>query len=217
MSSRTVGDFSFDHGAVCFSDKVFKDVVQLLDGSGCLAQWEARIGTVSVNDSGTWAFSQDHSSIHYVGVPTMNEVCKYLLDSPLISTCYKTSVKSGRLEDGTWKISSKDGSELGSYQVLVSTDKLMADPQSPNFFDGVGADLRGFHSLAQSCEMKAQFVLMLGFEESLELPFDAAFATTKLPALKSVSNESSKPGRATSAREAWTVQSSTTFAAEVLR
>jgi predicted NAD/FAD-dependent oxidoreductase len=217
MSSRSLDGFSFDHGAVCFSDKVFKDVVQLLDGSNALAKWDARFGTLSANKEGIWTFDKDEGdSNHYVGVPTMNEVCKYLLDSPLVSTCFSTPVSSGQLQDGTWALSDRKGAELGSYQVLVSTDKLMADEQSPNFFKGVGADLSAFHSLAHSCEMKAQFVLMLGFKNSLGLPFDAAFAATKLPALKSLSNESSKPGRATSG-ESWTVQSSTTFAADVLR
>jgi predicted NAD/FAD-dependent oxidoreductase len=185
MATRYVGDFEFDHGAQFFTARsdAFQAFLQPLIDEGVVADWKAQFAEFdrsSATVMRTWG--NDHP--HYVGAPRMNSVGKYL--SEHLDIRLETEITAIVRRDDGWTLSDRQGKQFGSFHWLV-----MTAPAAQT------ADLAaGFPDLVTYSgerSMLACFALMLGFEEPLDLQWDAALIRNAN--ISWISVNSSKPAR----------------------
>jgi renalase len=143
----------------------------------------------------------------YVGTPRMSAIPRHLLAHERITCVYGTRVKGASFDDG-WTLRDARGADLGRFDALVSSDRLMASVAgltAPPAVDTVLPELNDlpvFADAAGKVESSRALVLMLGFAEEFgQVPFDAALVEGD-DVVSYVSRDSSKPGRA---GELWTV------------
>ena len=79
VATRYSEDFEFDHGAQFFTIKTnkFQKFMQPLIDQGIVDVWKAKFVEIDGNNTSNkkqWNLNYPH----YVGVPRMNQVCKYL-------------------------------------------------------------------------------------------------------------------------------------------
>ncbi len=186
-SIRRREPFHFDHGAQYFTvrDDRFARYVASWQEAGVVAPWEGRMVSL---ENGVPRITS--SQVRYVGVPGMNAVAKQVAAGLNIAT--ETRVVNLVEERGGYRLSGDDGRDLGTSDVV-----LVALPaaQAAELLDGV-SDLA---EQARACPLLPCWAVMLGFEEPLTTPFDAAFVHDS--PLAWVARNNTKPGR--SSAEAW--------------
>ena len=150
----------------------------------------------------------------------MSAIPRHLLAHERITCVYGTRVKGADFDDG-WTLRDASGKELGRFDALVSSDRLMASVAgltAPPAVDTVLPelnDLPTFADAASKVESSRALVLMLGFAEAVgSVPFDAALVEGD-DVVSYVSRDSSKPGRS-SASELWTVHATPAYAERTL-
>ena len=185
MSTRRAEPYFFDHGAQFFkaSTDDFKAFIEPMIQEGVIAHWDARF--IEIEDREIISRRQwVESSPHYVGVPGMNAIAKYLSQDLRIKL--GTRVQSISRNNGKWFLMDDKGSELGEYDWLISTiPARQAAELLPSSLS--------LHSQIQAVDMKGCFSLMLGFDNPLPLEFDAALVRGE--DISWISVNSSKPGR----------------------
>ncbi len=183
MATRRAGAFEFDHGAQFFTARTsaFRSYLQPLIDSGAIADWQAvfvemRPGNIAANRR----WGEDYP--HYVGVPGMSAVGKALASG--LNVCLNTTVGSLTRHGELWRLSDDDGALLGEFDWVVVTAPAAQS-----------ANLLAPTVLAASTrtEMHACFALLLGFDEPLNLPWQAALVRDA--DISWISVNSSKPGR----------------------
>ena len=185
MATRRAHPYQFDHGAQFFrtQSSAFQDYLAPMLADGVIQPWQARFVEFNhkeITSSRAW----DLSFPHYVGVPTMSAVPRYL--SQELDIRLNTRVGSMSRAAGKWQLTSDSGQDLGAYDWLIST---APSQQSQDLL----ADLLPARSQPHFRAMKACFSLMLGFARPLALDFDAALVRGQ--DISWVSVNSSKPGR----------------------
>lgn len=185
MSTRYAGDFEFDHGAQFFTaqSQRFRSFLQPLIDQGVVRAWPARFAELDGNklvSNKTWAI--DHA--RYVGAPRMNAIGKHLargLDVRLQQTV-------GHLErtDNRWMLFDSQASTLGSFDWVVCTAPAAQTAALCPATSSV-------YQAGKAARMKACFALMLGFDQEIDLTFDAAEIRGR--DISWISANSSKPGR----------------------
>ncbi len=185
MATRRVGPFEFDHGAQFFTARTsaFRTYLQPLVDSGVIADWQAafvemRRGDITANRR----WGEDYP--HYVGVPGMNAVGKALASG--LNIRLNTTVTSMDRQDERWRLSDEDGTALGDFDWVVVTAPAA---QSANLLAETGL------APGAMVAMHACFALLLGFDESPGLPWQAALVRDA--DISWISVNSSKPGRST--------------------
>ena len=185
MATRRSEPYHFDHGAQFFraQSQQFQEFIAPLIAAGVVAPWQARFAEINNGSMGAvrvW----DADFPHYVGVPSMSAVGKYL--SQGLDIRLNTRVGAMHRAQGKWQLFNSSGNALGEHDWLVCSAPA---PQS--------LDLLGEHidltELADNAPMQACFSLMLGFSEPLALDFDAALVRGQ--DISWISVNSSKPGR----------------------
>jgi predicted NAD/FAD-dependent oxidoreductase len=185
MATRYAGEYEFDHGAQFFtaSTSAFREYLRPLVEQGVVANWPATFAEVDPNgvrDTRRW----DDDYPHYVGTPRMNEVGKWLSQDLAVTT--GTRIASATQAHGKWTlVDSKDG-EIEGFDWLILTCP-------PEQTAELGAADEQLVALCRQREMLACYALMLGFEEPLELPWQAALVRDAR--ISWISVNSSKPGR----------------------
>ena len=184
IATRYADPHRFDHGAQFFIAKsqAFRDFLQPLIEQGVVQMWHARFAEFVGSDMlrcSQW----NEEKPHYVGVPGMNAIGKYLAADLSIQT--QTTV-ARCIHDGRWQLWDDHDQHLGHFDwVVVTTPVSQAIDLIPN--DVVSAwQLSEVH-------MQACFSLMLGFVETVDLPFDAALV--READISWISVNSNKPGR----------------------
>ena len=214
-SSRRTDLGHFDHGASYFAPKTeaFAKTVEEWVAAGAAAEWRGRFGTLSKG-----AFRLDEAAPpRYVGTPRMSAIPRHLLAHERITCVYGTRVKGADFDDG-WTLRDASGKELGRFDALVSSDRLMASVAglpAPPAVDTVLPeldDLPVFADAAGRVESSRALVLMLGFADAFQVPFDAALVEGD-DVVSYVSRDSSKPGRS---GELWTVHATPAYAERTL-
>ena len=204
-SSRRTDLGHFDHGASYFAPKTeaFAKTVDEWVSAGAAAEWRGRFGTLR---DGAFRLDED-APPRYVGTPRMSAIPRHLLAHERITCVYGTRVKGASFDDG-WTLRDARGADLGRFDALVSSDRLMASVAgltAPPAVDTVLPELNDlpvFADAAGKVESSRALVLMLGFAEEFgQVPFDAALVEGD-DVVSYVSRDSSKPGRA---GELWTV------------
>ena len=182
---RTPEGLRFDHGAQYFTvrDKKFACEVAEWERLGHAALWQGVIGTLQ---SGTFE-PKENTKRRYVGVPSMNSVCKHLAQG--VDVRLSTRVQPPKFDGKQWRLQDESGDELGEFESLVvsapaaQTSTLLAEATK-------------IRNAADSVKMNGCWALMLAFERPLPLEFDGAFVENS--PLSWVSRNSSKPARETS-------------------
>ena len=185
IASRTAAPFSFDHGAQYFKakSKPFNDVVDSLLVEKVIAPWQARFVEIS-NQGITKRTQWDSSHPHYVGIPNNRAFVAHL--SRGLSIMLNTTVASIDKVNHQWALKAADGSSLGLFDWVVCT---MPAKQTQAII--ATADLH--YASITDIKMQACFALMLGFNQAMDLGFDAAMV--KDETISWISNNTSKPMR----------------------
>ncbi len=183
MATRRVDPYEFDHGAQFFTARTnaFREYLQPLVDTGIIADWQAafvemRNGDITADRR--WGAEYPH----YVGVPGMNAVGKALASG--LNIRLDTTVGSLARQGQLWRLSDDNGAALGEFDWVIVTAPAAQSAQ-----------LLADTDLAPSTEvaMHACFALLLGCNEPLDLPWQAALVRDA--DISWISVNSSKPGR----------------------
>jgi renalase len=185
MSTRHAYPYSFDHGAQFFKAKTdeFRKFINPMIKKGLIGLWNARFVEIKnrkITKERQW--SNDYN--HYVGVPSMNAIAKYL--SQDIQVKLVTCVKYIRKQNCKWILKNEQGEDLGEFDWVILTapaeQALNLIPSSLSLYSKVSL-----------VKMQSCFSLMLGFQDSLAIDFDAALVRGE--DISWISVNSSKPCR----------------------
>ena len=184
MATRRAEPYSFDHGAQFFTAKTpaFQEFLASLEAAGIIQHWGARFAEIDggkIISQRVW----DNQLPHYVGTPAMNVVGKYMSDG--LNIVLGTRIAQIEHTD-RWRLWDDQGENVGDFDWVISTlpagQSIDILPPSVSFYPEI-----------ETVKMKACFSLMLGFEQSLSLDFDAALVAGA--DISWISVNSSKPGR----------------------
>ncbi|MEE3003175.1 MAG: FAD-dependent oxidoreductase [Pseudomonadota bacterium] len=184
IATRYSGDYFFDHGAQFFTahSDSFKNFVKPMIVENIISNWNARFAEMdggSLLRSSTW----DHDYPHYVGVPGMNAIGKYLAESLNVKLNTKVTKLSNKKY---WELEDQNGNFLGEFDWVISSAPAL---QTREIFPSTYQNWSELEKVA----MESCFSLMLGFKHDLNLGFDAALV--KNADISWISVNSSKPGR----------------------
>jgi renalase len=180
MSTRYAEQFSFDHGAQCFTarNKSFQRFLQPFIASNDVAPWIGK--AVNIDNDGTIT-PRFWFETHLVASPNMNSLCKKLAVGLDIS-CGVEVMPLHEKQDNQWHLTDKNGADLGVYDFVIST----APPaQTKNLF--------GSKFTADEIAMQPCYALMLGFNQKWN--HDWIFAKVRNNPIKLIAVNSSKPAR----------------------
>ena len=185
MSTRHAEPYFFDHGAQFFRARTdaFRAFIAPMLEAGVIERWNARFIEIE-NRQITHRWQWGEQSAHYVCVPGMNAMAKYL--SRGLPVQLATRVQSITKQHGKWSLQDDQDNELGDYDWVISTVPAaqacdLLPPSLP------------VYAKAKTAAMEGCFSLMLGFEKALPLEFDAALVRDE--DISWISVNSSKPGR----------------------
>ena len=184
IATRRAEPYFFDHGAQYFTvrTKAFQDFIQPLIEEGVIEQWNARYVEIDGNKIIDRNKLVDYGP-RYVGVPGMNKISKRLAES--LGIQLNTKIVSMEREN-TWKIKSESG------QIYSNFDWVILAVPAPQAADVLPKDFK-YYSDINAIKMRPCFALMLGFEKSLQLEFEAAHIINS--DLSWIAINSDKPGR----------------------
>ena len=186
VATRYSENFEFDHGAQFFTIKTnkFQKFMQPLIDQGIVDVWKAKFVEIDGNNTSNkkqWNLNYPH----YVGVPRMNQVCKYLARG--LDTTLETEVnKIKKVGENKWQLFNSNNNILGKFDwVISSAPAYQAQTLLPKEF--------AHHNCLKSVKMLGCYTLMLGFKNKLNTGWDAALV--KNSNISWISNNSSKPNR----------------------
>ena len=184
ICTRYTDSYNFDHGAQFFTARSpeFKEFLKPLINSGVIDNWKARL--IEVRDNVIINRQQWNNDLpHYVGVPSMSSIGKYL--SKNLNIKLNTEVSIQKSLEG-WKVVDSDGEVFGHYDWVISSIPAEQSLQLlPDYFF--------HHDALKQKKMLGCYSLMLGFDEALDLDWDAAQLTGT--DISWIAVNSSKPGR----------------------
>lgn len=164
MSTRRHEQISFDHGAQFFTarSRQFQQVVSEAANKHIVTQWNPKILNLEL---GTKPFKREWFEPHFYGNQGMNSLAKYLAKDLQVVTGFH--VAELLKLDSSWFLMEKSGQQAGPFDWVISAAPApqAADLMPPVFLH---------HDKIQEARFSACFALMLGFEESTDLNFDAA-------------------------------------------
>lgn len=186
MTTRRSDDFHFDHGAQFFvaKNQEFKDLCQNLYKKNIIATWDARFAEIEKNDIvKKWQFDNIKQP-HYVALPTMNGLCKYLCKN--LEVKLNNRITNINYENNKWSLQNAD------LEVFDNFDYLILAIPSHQAIDLLPKDSQ-FLDILQNIKMTPCYALMLGFEKKIEIEFDAALVKENI--ISWISINSSKSNR----------------------
>ncbi len=151
MSTRRAEPYAFDHGAQYFTQRseAFGTFLKPLREKGLVQAWPQQ---------------SDSRQVRYVAAPGMNAICKHLAEDLNLHAGLR--IEGLSREDEEWRLTDTEGKSHGPFDWVVSTAPA---PQTKVLFPD---DFSG-QSAISGVEMAGCFALMLGFEASLELDWQA--------------------------------------------
>ena len=186
MATRYHDNFYFDHGAQFFYVKTpeFADFLVPLQDAEIIAPWTGRFREYQ-DTKCTLERQWSDSPVHYVGVPNMNAVGKYLAQNLNIHT--HTRVTRMTFTTPMWELYSDD-TTLGQYDWVILTTP------TPQTLELLPQHIPCYNEL-QTKKMIACYSLMIGFDAPHDFGFDSALLSGQ--DVSWISVNSSKPGRNT--------------------
>ena len=185
MATRYAGAFEFDHGAQFFTARsdAFGSFLAPLEKRGVITPWHARFAELTRSQVGEIRQWSDEYP-HYVGVPRMNAVGKWLARDIDVRT--GTTVQALVKEGAGWRLRTDTAGPPDAFDWVVFT----APPAQ------TAALLPHGSSLLEDCDtinMTACFALLLGFSKSQALAWQAT--RVRDADISWMSANHSKPGR----------------------
>tara|TARA_B100001059_G_C17790315_1_gene559736 strand:- start:656 stop:1633 length:978 start_codon:yes stop_codon:yes gene_type:complete len=184
ICTRYKDSYHFDHGAQFFTARSaeFKKFLKPLIKSGVIDNWKARC--IEVKDNRIINRQQWNDDLpRYVGVPSMNSIGKYLSKNLNIKLNTEVSIKKS---PKGWNVIACDGEVFDHYDWVISAVPAEQSLKLlPDYFSH-------YDALKQK-KMFGCYSLMLGFNEALDLDWDAAQLTGT--DIGWIAVNSSKPGR----------------------
>ena len=184
ICTRYAEPYVFDHGAQFFiarSNK-FKKFLEPMIEAGVIQSWNAKFVEIK-KDKIISKRQWNNNNPHYVGSPTMSSIGKYL--SQDLNIQLNSEVSINRSKD-QWQIVDKEGNDQGVFDWVISTAPVS---QSAILLP---VDFK-FHETLLSRKMMGCFSLMIGFDDSIDLAWEAALVAGA--DISWISVNSSKPGR----------------------
>jgi len=185
MSHRRAEPFYFDHGAQYFTARTaeFQAFIEPTIEQGVIERWNAHhalIDGVSILETSNWAELEPR----YVGTPAMNALGKHLAkDLDIKYACRIASIT----KDDAWYLIDEEGQKHGPYDwVILANPPEQALDLLPSSFAHI--------EQIRAIQIEPCFALMLGFENSFEMDFEAAHIESSN--LSWLANNRSKPNRA---------------------
>ena len=184
ISTRRSGELRFDHGAQYFCVKTpeFATFIKPLVQAGIILPWHARF--VEIKNKKIIKKTQWNSAYpHYVGVPGMNAVGKFLAQDCNI---YLSTLIQKMVHNNCWELIDGNNQYYGGFDwVILSVPAEQAQPILPS-------NLSFYHQL-QKVIMSGCYTLMISFNQPISLDFDAALVHDN--EISWISVNSTKPGR----------------------
>lgn len=185
MATRRVGQYGFDHGAQFFTARTpaFQRFLAPFIHSGTVASWHARFAELRQSEiSATRQWGERVP--HYVGVPGMNALAKALARD--VDVRRRTPVTSIERRADGWSVHGENDEELGRFDwVIIAIPAAQAA--------SLVTDYPALGEITKTANMAGCYALMLGFEQTPELPWQAA--RVRDCDISWLSANSSKPGR----------------------
>ena len=182
MSRRRAEPFVFDHGAQYFTarDPVFQRYAESWRKDGVVDVWQGRVVSIEAGTIAPAAMNHER----YVGMPGMNGLAKHLAAELDVQTGIE--VKALKRDDAGWRIESPHLAEPMTVDLVVlaipPTQAAALLSSAPRVAERLG-----------DVGMRPCWAVMLGFDQPLDLPFDAA--TVKDGPIGWLARNGSKPGR----------------------
>ena len=184
ICTRYVESYNFDHGAQFFTARSaeFKEFLKPLIKSGVVDNWKAR--WIEVKDNRIISRQQWSDDLpRYVGVPSMSAIGKYLSKNLNIKLNVEVSIQKS---PKGWNVIDCDGEVFDHYDWVISSIPAEQSLKLlPDYFS--------YHDALKQKKMFGCYSLMLGFDEALDLDWDAAQLTGT--DISWIAVNSSKPGR----------------------
>jgi predicted NAD/FAD-dependent oxidoreductase len=166
LATRYFEDYEFDHGTPFFyaKNKDFINFVHKLENKAIVKRWDAKFVEFDGNkiiQSRRW----NNSFPHYVGVPKMNSIAKYLaLD---LEVKFNTQITKVIKQYDKWQLFDKQGNIYDDFDWLI-----MAIPvaQAKEILDLYSKNIKSLNDF----KMSGCYSLMLGFKDPPALLFEAA-------------------------------------------
>jgi len=184
MSTRNGTGWQCDHGAQYFTARSpeFRAEVSRWEAAGVAALWSPRLQVLADEQ----AHQRDAELLRFVGMPRMTAPGRWLAASLSVEAGHSIS-QLRRTADG-WQLESAEAGWLASQFDIV----LLAVP-APQAAPLLAPEAPEMAALAGGARMRGCWALMLQFESTLDLPFDAAFVNQGR--LRWIARDNSKPGR----------------------
>lgn len=166
LATRYADEYQFDHGAQYFTAKTkpFQDFVKYLQQNEVVDVWNARFVEIKgreINKHDSW----NDEYPHYIGVPKMNAVGKFLAKD--LNVSLSCNINDIVRYENKWRLFDDQGVFHDSYDYIV----LAMPPHQAN---NLLYNIVEFKEQIKSYKMQGCFSLMLGYENEMEFEFDAA-------------------------------------------
>lgn len=191
LSARRAGDWRFDHGGqfVTVRDPGFRTVMDGLLADGQAAAWNGQI--VRLHPDGGM---EPHPVERFVGMPGMNGIIQGLIARLPEAARPRFGIRIAAIAgtQGQWRLVMEDGTSEGPFAHLVLA---MPSVQAADLLRPVAP---GLAAQADKAVMAPCWALMLGFDQPVSLPWDAAFiagAGGDGRPLSWIAHDGAKPGR----------------------
>jgi renalase len=185
IATRRADEFQFDHGAQFFTakTKTFNALVSEMIKEKVVMRWDAKFKEF-VGDKAVRSVLWDDSHPHFVGVPSMNAVAKYLARG--LNVILETKVIKAEKTRSKWTLFDENSNRLGEYDIILfaipSNQASEVIPSTFKYYDNLKA-----------IKMKGCYSLMLASKNKINFDFDAAYIKESI--ISWVSVNSSKPMR----------------------
>ncbi|MDG2176892.1 MAG: FAD-dependent oxidoreductase [Gammaproteobacteria bacterium] len=190
LATRCLGDYEFDHGAQFFTarSKAFQQFLKPYIAEGIVDEWQPHVLTLR---NGEKPYTRQWFEAHYVAVPRMNTLCKSLADN--LDIRLETVINGITCNAQQQWLLGIEGDQLSEpYDWVIST--APANQTGVLLGEHMQDKVQATEIMLDDVEFSPCYSLMLGFDQTIELPFQAAKA--KHSSIEWIMVNSSKPGRA---------------------
>ena len=100
----------------------FRQILSIWHNDGIVKEWTGSFKTLLQNGE----FKDGVKSVRFVGYPSMNSICKELINNSLITCHFGNRVTAIKIENNKWIIRSEANNiEYGPFDWIISGDRLL--------------------------------------------------------------------------------------------